>query len=163
MADLVTHTCVVLLPAVAARWRWAGVCALGAALPDLGGRVVPIGLAVVHARVVPVPEVLVWPWVALHEPVGVTLVAALLAQLFVERQAAFGVLLLGVASHLALDLLQFHHGRGYALAAPFSTARFELGWIDSEATVPLAMPLLAATAAVAAWRWWEHRRARQAV
>lgn len=156
MADLVTHTCAALLPALLVRWRWSGVLALGAALPDLGGRVLPLGLDALEQRGAPVPEWALWPWPILHEPVGALLVSALVATTFVagQRRAAFGVLALGVASHLLLDVLQDHHGRGYLLLAPLSTRRFELGWIDSEATVAVAPTLLVATLGVAAWRAW---------
>ncbi len=160
MADLVTHTCAVWLPALLARWRHASTCVLGAALPDLGGRVVPIALDQVDRRLVPVPEPLLWGWPALHEPIGAVAVAALVSLAFVpeERRAAFGALCLGVSTHLGLDLLQDHHGVGYLVAAPFSTRRFELGWISSEATVTLAWPLLAVTLAVAATQRWRDRR-----
>jgi len=46
-----------------------------------------------------------------------------------------------MALHLALDVLQSHHGAGYMLMFPLATGSFEFGWIGSEATVPFALPL----------------------
>ncbi len=154
MADLVTHTCAVWLPALLARWRHAGAITLGAALPDVGGRVVPLALDLVDRVLLPVPEVVLWAWPALHEPLGAGAVAYLvsLAWPLDERRAALGALWAGVASHTLLDLLQDHHGVGYLVAAPLSTRRVELGWMSSEATVAVAWPLLGVTLGVAAWR-----------
>ncbi len=162
MADLVTHTTVVLLPALLARWRMGGVCVAGAVLPDVFGRVVPLGLDLVHRHVVPVPEPLIWPWPALHEPLGALATTALLTLSFVpeQRRAAFWAAALGVASHTALDVLQDHQGAGYLLLAPCSLTRLELGLVGSEASVVVAWPLLAATALVAAWRWWSPAETR---
>ncbi|MCB9689459.1 MAG: hypothetical protein H6735_30760 [Alphaproteobacteria bacterium] len=147
MADLVTHACTALLPGAAFRSRAVGVVALGAVLPDLCGRVIPLGLELL-GRAVPLPEWVTWPWTALHEPLGWSLTAGLLASSFVEgqRARAFRLLALGCTLHTLVDLLQDHHGEGYLLLAPLSVSRFELGWIGSEATVPWALPLLAATA-----------------
>lgn len=147
MADLVTHACTALLPGAVFRTRGVGVVALGAVLPDLAGRVIPLGLDLVGRHGAPLPEWATWPWTALHEPIGWSLTCGLLALAFVDgqRRRAFGLLALGCTLHTLVDLLQDHHGEGYLLLAPLSVRRFELGWIGSEATVPWALPLLAAT------------------
>lgn len=151
MADLVTHVCSVLLPGAAFRTRRVGVVALGATLPDLAGRVVPLGLDLLGSHGLPLPEWALWPWSALHEPLGWGLTCGLLALGFVEggRREAFGLLVAGCALHTLVDVTQDHHGEGYLLLAPLTTRRFELAWIGSEATVPWALPLLAAT--ILAW------------
>jgi hypothetical protein len=129
---------------------------VGAVLPDALGRVVPIVLDWAGSRWGAIPEALSWPWPALHEPLGATLVTALVARTFVpeQRWAAFRALWLGAFSHTLLDLLQDHHGVGYLIAAPFSLRRVELGLVGSETSVVVAWPLLAATLVVAGWRWW---------
>jgi hypothetical protein len=121
---------------------------VGTILPDALGRVVPLGLEVLQQAGAPIPGPLIWMWAALHEPLGWSLVCLLLAQGFVaeHRRLVLGGLWLGCALHTGLDVLQFHHGEGYLLLAPLSTRRLELGWIGSEATVVVALPLLAATA-----------------
>lgn len=148
MADLVTHVCTALLPAALVRVRGAGLVVVGTVLPDVFGRVVPLALEQGQRIGLPIPVEAVVPWGILHTPTGGVVLAATLATAFVpqDRGRAFVALTLGIALHLALDVLQFHHGQGYTLLVPWSWATFELGWIGSEATVPWALPLLGATA-----------------
>lgn len=148
MADLVTHLCTALLPASLAPRRWMLPLSVGVVLPDALGRAVPLGLELVRSFGVPLSDRLIWPWTALHAPLGITLVAALVALCFVPRDRRTVLLGLwaGGALHIGLDVLQDHHGHGYALLAPLSWRTFELGWIGSESTVPWALPLLAVTA-----------------
>lgn len=163
MADLVTHLCTALLPGVlVGRWRWVAPTALGTVLPDLGSRVVPLGLEQI-GRLVPLPDVVFWPWGVLHEPVGCVLTAAAIALCFVprDRRVVLAGLLLGCALHLGLDVLQDHHGEGYALLVPVSLATFELGWIGSEATVGWALPLAGLTGLAWTLRIWADRRPRR--
>lgn len=160
MADLVTHLCTVLLPGAFVRSRFVPIAALGVLLPDLSARAVPVAIGSAIEAGLPLPLEAVWPWSAFHEPLGVVLVATGLSLLFVERdrRGVWRALVLGGAAHLCLDLLQDHHGRGYALLAPFSTLTFELGWIGSEATVAWAPALALLTAIAWTVRFW---RARQ--
>lgn len=160
MGDLVTHLCTALLPAAfLPRSRYVGVVALGTVLPDIGSRVIPIGLDRLFGSVL--PDAVWYPFGVLHEPIALVLTCALLALVFVEeqRRAVFGALMLGCALHLGLDVLQDHHGQGYHLLFPFSWGRFELGWIGSEATVPVAGPLAGVTGLAWGVRWWRDRRA----
>ncbi len=156
MADLVTHLCSALLPAAfLPRSRYVVVVAMGTLLPDLGSRVVPIGLGRVFGSLL--PDEAWYPFGILHEPIALVLLCALISLVFLEeqRRAVFGALLLGSALHLGLDVLQDHHGEGYYLLVPFSLGRFELEWIGSEATVYIAGPLGILT--VVAWSvrlWW---------
>lgn len=160
VADLITHLATALLPAAFfPRVRYVGVVALGAALPDLLARVPPLALEVVHYHLFAIPEVLFMPWGALHEPVPLALCCFLLSRLFVaEQRRAAGVWLgVGCLLHVALDVLQDHHGEGYFLLFPLSTERYELGLIGSEATIHIALPLAFATMVVWGGRWWLHK------
>lgn len=162
MADLVTHACTALLPGAFLPARHLPLVTFGTVLPDLLGRVVPMVLAPLgHAA--GLPELVIWPWNGLHEPAGWLLVSAVLSFAFVEKERAKALLALitGCALHLGLDVLQDHHGEGYVLLAPFSTAKLELGLIGSEATVDVALPLLAVTAAAWAARFGLWRRMRR--
>ncbi len=157
MADLVTHLCTVLLPAGILGYRRVGPAAVGVALPDVLARVVPLGLVELVKAGVPLPEAAVAGWGVLHEPIplalaGFVLVGGVVAR---ERREAGIGLAIGAALHLAVDLLQDHHGRGYFLLAPLSIGRYELGLIGSEATVGVAPWLALATALV-----WAARRLR---
>jgi len=155
MGDLVTHLCTALLPAAfLPQRRYVVVVALGTVLPDLGSRVIPVALDRLFGSVL--PDAFFYPFGILHEPVALVLVCVLLALAFVEeqRRAVFGALILGVALHLGLDVLQDHHGEGYYLLAPLSLGRFELGWMGSEATVKIAGPLILLTALAWAIRLW---------
>jgi hypothetical protein len=154
VADLVTHLCTALLPGALLRAPLAPVVAFGTVLPDLFGRAVPLALERLYLRGWPVPPQLLWPWSALHEPVGWALVSLMGAALFVPQQRwrVLGALWLGGALHTGLDLLQDHHGEGYLLLAPFSTRDFELGLMGSEATVAVVGVVAAAT--VCAWLPW---------
>jgi hypothetical protein len=151
VADLVTHLCTALLPGAFTRGRLVPLVAVGTVLPDAVGRAVPLALERVAGAGLAVPPWALWPWAALHEPVGWLALCSAIGATFVcrDRVPATVALWLGCALHTALDVLQHHHGEGYLLLAPFSAARLELGWIGSEATVPLAPPLAAVTAA--AW------------
>ena len=163
MADLVTHLCSVLIPGTLVPHRAVGLVAVGSVLPDALGRVVPMALEVTQGLGAPVPDPLIWAFGAFHSPAGLLLTSGLFAQSFLrgQRIEAFTALTLGCAAHLLVDVLQFHHGRGYPLLAPFSWETWELGLIGSEATVDLALPLLGVTAVLWAIRgalWWSRRQ-----
>lgn len=159
MADLVTHACTALLPGAFVRSRWIGVVTVGTVLPDVLGRVVPLGLERLQLLGAPIPPAAIPAFGPLHGVVGSALTALFVALWFVpgRRRGAFLALMLGVALHLGVDVTQFHHGQGYPLAAPLDWTPFELGWIGSEATVPYALPLLALTGLAWSFRWWRDR------
>lgn len=152
MADLLTHIASALIPGVGFRRPiHAVLLSVGTALPDLGGRVPGILAEVLFAAGVQTPSWLPVPFGISHQPVGGVLIGALLAYLLPERErpAAAAALCGGVLLHLALDVLQDHHGYGYYLLVPFDFGRYELGCIGSEATVAWA-PWLA-LASVLVW------------
>lgn len=162
MPDLVTHLCSALLPGVGLRLDRAALLALGTALPDIGGRVPGIVLYGLGRLGVPIPDGIGLAFGVLHQPVGVSLLAAMLSFILPERErpAATVALVGGALLHLALDLLQDHRGFGYALLFPLSTVRYEIGLIAPEATVPWAPALALLTALVWAVRLWRARRMR---
>lgn len=161
MADLFTHSCVAVLVRLGRPTpTWVPTFVAGTCLPDLS-RVPAMGFTRLRWDLPQIPEPLCYVWAPMHLPVGIALMAYLVALFFPEavRRRAFGELLLGGLLHLAVDLTQTHFGMGYLLFFPFSEWDFELGWIGSEATVLIAPVLVPLTMALAWWRW---RRARKA-
>ena len=149
MPDLVTHLSSVLLPGAALvallpeghRLRGTvALCALGTVLPDLTSRLPGLVLEVIAPVLFRAPA---WVGTSLgvfHMPVGMLCVGIWLTALFVpeHRRRAAAALATGMTLHLALDLLQDHHGFGYVLFWPFSGHMVELGCVGSEASVPWA-------------------------
>lgn len=158
MADLVTHLASALIPGVALKPWQAVLLSLGASLPDIVGRSPGLLAEAAERLGANTPDWLPTPFGIAHQPIGGVLLAGLLAWLLPERHRPAGVALLcgGVLLHLALDVLQDHHGHGYFLLVPFDWGRYELGCIGSEATVPYAPWLALATVVIWAGRWvWE--------
>jgi len=155
VADLITHGCVAVLFRLGQQSP-GGVASFvaGTCLPDLS-RVPAMLFTRLRYDAPWIPEWLCYVWGPLHVPVGVLLQSYGVALLFrdEQRRAAFLNLVLGGFLHLAVDVLQFHFGQGYLLLFPFSTWDWELGWIGSEATVPLVPVLLPLTSWLA-WRRW---------
>lgn len=160
MPDLVTHLCSALLPKAITGGRHVGPFAVGVVLPDLLARVPGLMVGGVRRLGVAVPESTGVLFEIFHMPVGIVLACLLLARAFVaeQRAAVFGWLCAGGFLHLALDVLQDHHGEGYYLLFPLSTFRWELGWIGPEATVPWAPWLALVTALAWAIRLGVRRR-----
>ncbi|MCB9692994.1 MAG: hypothetical protein H6736_14380 [Alphaproteobacteria bacterium] len=158
MADLVTHVCSGLVPAALVWPRAVVPLAIGTVLPDLSGRVPQMALVALDLDVV-LPGRVLWMLDVAHTPVAQALLVGLLAQAFRDRGRVAGWMLVGVALHFALDVLQDHHGNGYYLLFPASVERWELGWIGSEATVAWApWALLFTVLAWGARLAWSRRR-----
>lgn len=142
MPDLFTHFVAARVPGAFVRdRRLQALLVIGTFLPDLASK----GLYwVFQAR-----ETFT---AASHSILGVVLISYL-ACLFVEetlRRPGFALLTAGGLIHIAVDLIKYNLGVGSARPfLPFSTAGFELGWIDPENVVFLA-PIDAAILA-AAW------------
>ena len=160
MADLITHACSALIPGAFVRSRLLGPVVIGAVLPDLVSRFPATVLDMLREGGLSIPGWLLMPWGVLNEPIALVLVFLLLAQAFrpIDRWVVFRGLLVGCVLHVGLDVLQDHHGDGYQLLFPLSHARFELGWIDSEATVSWAPWLALITAGLWAARWARSRQ-----
>ena len=154
MPDLLTHGAVATLVKAGTRGPMPAVFVLGTLLPDLCSRVPAISMGYIHVHIVPLPDVLTHGWQPMHQPVGLVLLAYVVTMMFPERmrRTVFGNVLGGMAVHMALDLLQDHHGAGYLIGFPFWTGTFELGWMGSEATVWWALPLTALAAVVIRYR-----------
>lgn len=160
MADLVTHLCSGALVALPAP-RWLVPLCVGVTLPDITGRAPQMAFAMLD---VPLPNRLLWAFDVAHQPLPQVLLAGVFALWFRaedQRRVLLGTLA-GVALHFGLDVLQDHHGHGYYLWFPISEARWELGWIGSEATVSWAPWLLLVTGALWGARLWNDYRARTA-
>lgn len=151
MPDPLFHLSTALLPKALFGPKHTGAFVLGTLLPDLGSRLPGLALERVVALGVPIPQFAFTPWGVLHVPLGAALGAFVLAYAFheTERRAALAWLVAGVALHLGLDTLQFHHSGGYALLYPFSPRLFQIGVMGSESTVPWSAPL--ALVSVLAW------------
>lgn len=162
MADLLTHACTGLLWRGLRRGPHTGVLVLGTLLPDLLARIPPISLTWARDHGLSVPTALIYAWEPLHLPVGMALVAVLLASFFpaAERRAVAAHLAGGMLLHLLFDLPQDHLGQGYLLLYPFSVRSFELGWVGPEASVLWAGPLSVGTGLVWLARWRQARRER---
>jgi hypothetical protein len=163
VADLVTHLCTALLPGVLLTAPRATWLALGAVAPDFAARVPGLALDILRRLSVPIPGNIESPLAVFHMPIGIVCGAVIVAQVVhpKQRRQALLWLVAGGILHLAVDILQDHHGHGYFLLFPFSTHRYELGWIGSEATVAWAPFLALVTAAVWGVRWaWRRQIAR---
>jgi hypothetical protein len=148
--DPLTHLCVALLPKGLLGGRHTFPFALGAVLPDLASRLPSMVLDIVDRQLVPVPNAILYPWGSLHTPIPLVFLCTALALLFPEadRRAVLGWIAGGIALHLALDVMQFHHGEGYQLLFPLTLMKFEIGITGSESTVVWAPWLALATAGV---------------
>ncbi|MGC9445159.1 MAG: hypothetical protein ACP5E9_09580 [Candidatus Methanospirareceae archaeon] len=60
------------------------------------------------------------------------LIAGLIALLFTEALVVFALLVLGFATHFALDLLLGHVSGGMLLLFPVSWQGYQLGWIHCD-------------------------------
>ena len=163
MPDLVTHACSALFPRAFVRGPHTGTFLLGVVLPDLTGRVPTIALVAFQSTTgLELPKELLYPSQVLHMPIGILLLSVIVSRVFVPEQqrAALAWLIGGGALHLALDVLQDHHGFGYMLGYPLSRETFELGCIGSEATVPWAPVFALVTLGAWGVRWVMDRRRR---
>ena len=151
--------CTALLFKGLTRGGFVGPMVVGTVLPDLSSRVPTMLLDALVRGGAPIPIQAMYPFAVFHMPIGNLALCALLAFLFRrdQRLRVFGWLWLGSGFHFALDMLQAHHGQGYYMLFPFTTATSELGLFGSEATIPWAPVTVGVTAAVWGWRVWRHR------
>lgn len=126
MPDVLTHVLVgyALGATLSIRYGWLScpfvtAAMVGALLPDVAKVTLIVPSAVVEAAL-GVP----FSWFAIHTPAGSVLLASIGALLVdgAHRRRVFALLLVGAASHHALDaLLLSTTGYSYALAWPLST------------------------------------------
>jgi len=80
-----------------------------------------------------------------HTPFGSIVLAAMISLMFPKGARAFGLLILGVASHFALDALLLHAGGGMLLLFPFSWSwGFQLGFLQSDSWIPAIVTVVIA-------------------
>jgi len=161
VADLVTHLCTALIPGVFFAPRQAVWLALGAVVPDAAARVPGLALDLLRRVGIGIPPGVESPLAVFHMPIGIVLGTLVIAPLLHPEQRTRAVrwLIAGGFLHLAVDLLQDHHGHGYFLFFPLSVRRWELGWVGSEASTLWAPWLVGVTVLLWGMRWWAHRRA----
>lgn len=159
VADLVTHMCTALIFKGLTRGGFVGPMVLGTVLPDLSSRVPTMLVDAAVRAGAPIPLQVMYPFAVLHMPIGNLALCGLLAFLFRrdQRLQLFTWLWIGSLFHFAVDMLQAHHGQGYYMLFPFTTATSELGVFGSEATIPWVPVTVAVTAAVWGWRVWRQR------
>jgi hypothetical protein len=116
--------------------RYIALLMLGAVLPDIGA----VGyllqwLGLNYGNIL----------LPFHTLVGSTLVAALISLLFARRAQVFPLLVIGFATHYALDSLLVHAGGGMVLFFPFSWEfGFQLGLVPTNSWVPAIITVAAA-------------------
>jgi len=153
VADLLTHAATGWIAGVRFLDQTSvGWLAAGAVLPDLASRLprvllhlsVEAGALRSGPRMLQVLFGLDFP----HTPVGVVVVAVLLAALLPEalarplsRRRLAALLALGGALHLAVDAFQEHIEPGYYWLYPFSMARAEIGVVSTDASL-FALPFV---------------------
>ncbi len=163
MPDLLTHAGIGVLTRSRARRSALIWFAVGSCLPDLSSRLPGLGLALVSwitgiRMSLPVLEATG----LCHNPLPYLVLCALIALLLPEhtRRTAFVNLWLAGWLHLAIDTTQRHLNGGYTLLYPFSMVRWELGWIESDASLRVAPLFAGALVAVLALRGLVAWRAR---
>lgn len=158
MPDLITHGAVALLVKAGTGRPHVASFIAGSLLPDLLARVPPMLMERVDRHLVAIPRDWLYVTSPMHMPIGMLVSAYALSFLFqeAERRAVFWSLLGGMGLHLALDLTQYHLGVGNPLFFPINLHTYELGWIGSETTVPIAIPL----ALLSVWVYRRRRRGR---
>ena len=161
MPDLLTHVSVgVFVRGRAARsalvWFVVGSC-----LPDLASRLPGLGLALAAWLMgIQIPLPVLEATGLCHNPLPYLVLCVLVAMCLPEqiRRMALLNLVAGGLLHLALDTTQTHLNGGYYLLYPFSMSRFELGWIEADASLVVMPYLLAGSLLVLGWRLWKVRR-----
>lgn len=125
MPDLITHTLFVY-PAKKIFPKKLVFILIGALLPDLLGRT--LGVFISDLSIVG------WYQAAIHTPLSLILITYSLSFFFPqkERRTVFTFLLVGIVSHLFLDLFQKSIGMGYLWFFPFYFSSFQipLFWPD---------------------------------
>jgi len=159
--DLLTHAGIAVFarfraPRSALIWFVAGSC-----LPDLASRLPGLALAMASWLLgISVPLSVLEATGLCHNPLPYLVLCPLVALCLPAqvRRVAFVNLVAGGLVHLALDTAQTHLNGGYYLLYPFTLRRFELGWIEADASM-VVLPYLAVGAlAMLGWRFWRFKR-----
>lgn len=126
--DLLTHTLAVF-PFRYKFKRFISVILLGAILPDIFARIPGV--------LFPYRAAISWAQSVLHSPIALIFICLLVSFFFPEkiRKTVFLFLLLGIFSHLFLDLFQKTLTYGYLWFFPFSFVSFSIPLIWPNDTI----------------------------
>ena len=112
------------------------VCMAGALIPDIYKIVIPLGLAGIHAETF---------LMSFHLPAGSLILAGIFTLFFKEKKKLVLLLLvLGVATHYALDLLIINFNGGIYLLFPFSWSYWQFDIIPDDDYIITIASILAA-------------------
>jgi len=161
MPDLLTHAAIGALVRSEAPRQGLLWFVVGSMLPDVASRLPALGLVTACGWFdfsVPLP--LLEGLSVCHTPLPYLVLCWLLALCLPRAVRAVAWINLSLAGvlHLALDATQRHLGDGYRLLFPLVNTKWELGWIDAEASLRY-LPLTGAVVLLALGiRWWRRRR-----
>lgn len=142
MPEWTTHVCAAYLIARALKInKHSTLVLLGAILPDAFKFFIPLGMLIgfgAHGNFISNF------FAPLHTIFGVLLTGALASSFFnLEWRHAYSLVLLGISSHLALDLLIWPYGTKIWTLWPLVTWQSNLGFIWPDSVLPAAVSLLA--------------------
>jgi hypothetical protein len=163
--DLLTHAALGSMLGVASRRRVLIWLVVGSVLPDLASRLPGLGMALASRLLgFSVSYDLLQSVELGHVPSAVVVLCLLIALLLPAHMRSAVLLGLGCGSmvHLALDTAQRHLTGGYLVLYPLSMKRFELGLVDSEASLDLLPYTVGAAVVLLVVRWASRRRRRVA-
>lgn len=155
MADLLTHIAIGHLLKRVSPWPTHPLLfALGTTVPDLVGRAPGLALYLLEVWTKrDMPYIVTLGFDAFHMPIPFTLACLMVAWMVPVdfRRTLFWNLLLGGYLHFGVDVFQSHIDSGYRLFFPLSWVDFELGWIGSEDSLYVAVPLALGALGVEVW------------
>ena len=157
MPGLLSHATVGLFIRSRARRSALVWFVVGSCLPDLASRLPGLGLALAAWLVefeVPLPVLEATG--LCHNPLPYLVLCGLVTLcLPMDLRRVAGInLAAGGLLHLGLDTAQSHLNGGYYLLYPFSLERFELGLIESDASLTLLPYLLLGAVVLLGWKLW---------
>ncbi|MFH1827606.1 MAG: metal-dependent hydrolase [bacterium] len=134
MPDLLTHA-LFSYPAKKIFPKKLVFILIGSILPDLLGR--SLGIFILN------PSIVGWYQTVVHTPFSLVLIIYCLSFFFPqgERKTIFTFLLIGIVSHLFLDLFQKSIGLDYLWLFPFSFSSFQIPLIWPDESI-LFIPIL---------------------
>ena len=131
MPDWVTHILVAWMLCTILSFKYKQinpaytvVCMVGALIPDIYKIVIPLGLVGIHAENFFMP---------FHLPAGSLIIASIFTLFFKDhKKLVLSLLVLGVATHYALDLLIINLNGGIYLLFPFSWSYWQFDIIPDD-------------------------------
>lgn len=160
MPDLFTHVSVGLFVRSRAPRSPLVWFVIGSCLPDLASRLPGLGLAALAWLLdLRLPLPVLEATGLCHNPIPYLVLCLLVTMCLPEamRRCALFNLAAGGLLHLAMDTTQTHLNGGYYLLYPFTLRRFELGWIEADASLSVMPYLVVGALGVLGWRLWSFR------